>query len=712
MKKILFFCLLGAVFSLSANAQVLVAEDFEGGALPSGWAIQTNASDGGWNFGAGPDLASQYWPLPDNGSIVAATNDDACNCDKSADYLILPAVDVTGLDALTLQFDMSFAGGTYQGSTEQAFIEYSTDGGSTWTQLIEIAGTGEVAWVPQTLDLSSLTSNTGEVLIAFRYNDAGNWLYGFAVDNVQLFTPVDLDAGFTLDAVDPYAMVNDAITISGTITNHGLQMLHSVDVSWSDGSNTYTDNLTGLSLAPGASMSFTHSAAFNVPSAEGHTISVWVENPNGGTDGIETNDGGEFVVYGLSFMPEKKVFAEEATGTWCGWCPRGAVFMEYMAENYEDTYVGIAVHNGDPMAFSTYDNGLTSFPGFSGFPSVVFERDVIIDPSELEAYYNQYITKPTAVAVDATVATLDVATRELDVNADLTFATSLAANQYNMAIILKEDGVTGTGSGYAQVNYYSGGSNGSMGGYENLPDPVPASQMVYDDVARAIVPSFEGDAGDAISAGDVFSIGMLYDFPDNWDPRQMQVAFLVTDQNGRALNTAAMDITVVCPDNLGLNILVNDVSQAGATDGSVIVDPSLGIAPFTYTLDGVTVNSTISNLSTGLYELVVADNAGCVDSVTIEVVTVGVKDIEGLQKFALLPNPATDRTVLDLEFDHSVDLIVEVSDLTGRLVYSRHIGQTNGGQYELDLADQAEGMYLVRLKVENQTRTQRLILMH
>lgn len=47
--------------------------------------------------------------------------------------------------------------------------------------------------------------------------------------------------------------------------------------------------------------------------------------------------------------PDKKVWVEEATGTWCGWCPRGEVYMNYLYAKYPEHFVGIAVHQKDPM---------------------------------------------------------------------------------------------------------------------------------------------------------------------------------------------------------------------------------------------------------------------------------------------------------------------------------------------------------------------------
>ncbi|HHJ49744.1 MAG TPA: hypothetical protein ENJ88_02425, partial [Phaeodactylibacter sp.] len=117
-----------------------------------------------------------------------------------------------------------------------------------------------------------------------------------------------------------------------------------------------------------------------------------------------------------------------------------------------------------------------------------------------------------------------------------------------------------------------------------------------------------------------------------------------------ALNVDASEITIICPSSLELDVAVNGESAEGAGDGSIVVDPNVGIAPFTYLLDGVEVSDVITNLYGGDYELVVTDNAGCSDTVAVNL-TVGTKDIEGLQKFAILPNPARSRAVVDVTFD-------------------------------------------------------------
>ncbi|MEO0468932.1 MAG: T9SS type A sorting domain-containing protein, partial [Bacteroidota bacterium] len=161
----------------------ILTEDFEAGALPAGWSLdQATAGSDEYQFGTNAALSSANFTIPANGSLVAASNDDNCNCDKSEDRLNLPAQDLSAFVSASLQYDAYFQGDTYQGNTESAFVEISIDGGTTWDQYaIPAAGT----WNTYTLDLSSYAGNNN-VLISFRYNDGNGWLYGVALDNIQL----------------------------------------------------------------------------------------------------------------------------------------------------------------------------------------------------------------------------------------------------------------------------------------------------------------------------------------------------------------------------------------------------------------------------------------------------------------------------------------------------------------------------------------------
>lgn len=577
--KRLFTLLLALGFGLSLSAQVFFNEDFESGSLPIGWTVVTAATDGGWIVGNAGDLSSSSFPIPDNGGLFAASNDDGCNCNKSEDILRTPAIDLTLAPAdLVLVFDAFFLDETYQGVSENAQVVYSLDNGTTWQILLELGGS--TAWQQGIqVDLGSLAGNSS-VALGFRFSDNGGWLYGFAVDNILVYKPYDYDVKLTLNPVNRYNLLNSNITFSGTIANNGLQNITSLDINWTDGTNTYTDNLTGLNIAPGGTYNFNHSTQLEVANAVTYDVEVSATNPNGQPDGFDANNYGSAKVSGLSFVPSRVMVGEEATGTWCGWCPRGFVYMEQMDDDHAD-FIGIAVHNGDPMTNATYDDGLTSFPGFTGFPSVIVDRAAIVDPSEMEDYYTSTANRIVPVSAEITDALVDEGTRELTVNVAATFATQLTSDDYRFNVVLVESGIAGTGSSYNQANYYSFQANNiPLSGYygfdwQALPNPVPAAQMTYDIVGRDILGGWDGWAGtQSVSADDVVTGSYTYTLPAAWNYQNMFVVFMVLDGNtGEILNAAEREIWTL--GNTEIDNLQRFVLSPNPTNGYATLDLQL-----------------------------------------------------------------------------------------------------------------------------------------
>jgi hypothetical protein len=186
-----------ASLNINSYGQVFFSEDFEGSPnattdLPINWTESGLSSDGIWSTGTSTDASSTYlsFPVPTNGSLFAYTNDDECNCDKSNDRMFLPIQDFTSRSCVKLGFDLYLNGGY----GEMGFVMVSIDGGTNWDTLYTAVGNAS-AWQD---DISiNLFAYAGEasVLIAFVYNDATNWGFAMAVDDVILSeTTADLNA--------------------------------------------------------------------------------------------------------------------------------------------------------------------------------------------------------------------------------------------------------------------------------------------------------------------------------------------------------------------------------------------------------------------------------------------------------------------------------------------------------------------------------------
>lgn len=241
-------------------------------------------------------------------------------------------------------------------------------------------------------------------------------------------------------------------------------------------------------------------------------------------------------------QPEKFVVVEEKTGTWCGWCPYGTVAMDNL-ENDEPNFIGIAIHNGDPMANSYYDTQSNSLPGFGGYPYAAVDR-VIGD----HAYYapdgfDDRIGETPAASID--VAGYIVGDQlEIRIVANFTDKTT---GDWRLAAVVTEDHVTG-GSGYAQANYFAEGVAepggiplvGAGHDWQYEPHPVAAANMEYNHVARLVADdAYEGvDASlpATMEAGVNYWYSYYVDIDPSWDLSNISVVAMLVDPSGEINN--------------------------------------------------------------------------------------------------------------------------------------------------------------------------------
>lgn len=358
-----------------------------------------------------------------------------------------------------------------------------------------------------------------------------------------------LDLALLSAAAPEYVKTGAPFVIQGQIKNEGVQTVQSFDVVYQIGNEVpITKTFNNKNVANYSKTTFMIDDV--VATQEGiFELKVYTSNPNGGEDVNHANDTIRMEFSSASKMFTRKIVAEEGTGTWCRFCPRGAVAMAYMKEKYEDSFIGIAVHNGDPMVNSAYDKGLKEYLT-KGYPSAVVNRRIELDPGDIEKAYlleGPFSTYGISLSGDFVDA------NRKKINAKTKLETSFDKSDADLAItfVVIENNVTGTVSGYAQSNAYSG-LGVEMGGYEFLPDPVPAADMVYQDVARGIFNSFKGIAGSVPSelvAGQAYEYNYTLTLPaavKNIDEIEI-IALLLDRESGEILNAEKIASSEIKP---------------------------------------------------------------------------------------------------------------------------------------------------------------------
>lgn len=554
MKKILLFAFPLLFASLVAQAQVYYTQDFESG-LPAGWTI-----DGGWVVGNTNAISSQYFFVPEHGTFVGFNDDALGQSFEDKGRVTSAPIDLTAVTGdVSLYFNSYFINGDYNGADETGKISVSTDGGTTWTEIynLDVVGSWRFVGVP----ISAYVGQT--IMLAFDYDDGGEWNYGWCFDDIRISTTIVRDGAFQALNQEAFAtggLVGGEVYPGGTIVNNGAETITSLDITWNDGTNTVTETISGLNIPTGGVALLETATPYII--ADGTVnISVSISNINGmGNDDIPENDmGGSFEITSLTPHPDKGVVVEEGTGTWCQWCPRGAVFLDLMAKRYPGHFVGIAVHNNDPMVLAAYNSGLA----ISAFPSVKMNRAATMDPSEIEAPFQASVVEAPPARLEVG-ATYDDATRALTVSVGGLFLEDVSSG-YKFNAVLIEDDVTGTASNYGQVNAYSGGGVGPMGGYELLPQTVPANAMVYDHVGRALLGGF-GGAANSIPDGAVEGQGLGYTFetytvPATYDIDQIHIVGMLINAAGQIVNAKAVSLDEAIASGLfvsGTNDVVNN----------------------------------------------------------------------------------------------------------------------------------------------------------
>lgn len=523
----------------------------------------------------------------------------------------------------------------------------------------------------------------------------------------------------------PEKVAAGALEISGVIRSERDTPISSFDVIYSiDGVASESATINGLNLEFNESYVFTHPQIAEIL-VGGHSIEVRIENINGlGDDDYPANNTLTAEVLCVNEIYRQNVVYEEGTGTWCGWCPRGLVGLNTMAHRYTDgTWIGIGVHNNDPMEVAEYDAGVGTFIG--GYPSGVMNRTNVFDPgiSSLEPAYLAAKTEIPLAKIEITGKTWDANTRNLTVEATTNFALDLTGISYNVAMVIVESGVRGTTSQWNQANYYAGGGNGPLIDWDGtnwatLPNPVPAADMIYNHVGRVLVGGWNGVSG-IIPAEVVYGSDYTYEFTHTLaaasNPAEVDLVVLLIDAStGIIINASELPLEadVLAPDftsDVVTGVAPLEIAFTDATAGGNVAawswdfnndgteDSNEQNPTFTYETGGLySVALTVTNQTGNTFKILKKDY--------INVGTVGVETIQE-NNFVCYPNPT--KNVINVQSKDELSSI-RIFNVNGQTVYE---DLTTTAKFQtIDLSSFRKGVYFMELNSEKETKRVKVVV--
>ena len=156
---------------------------------------------------------------------------------------------------------------------------------------------------------------------------------------------------------------------------------------------------------------------------------------------------------------------------------------------------------------------------------------------------------------------------------------------------------------------------------------------------------------------------------------------VATDANGC---NATLQVMLIQPTQIIFNPTTTDITCYGYNDGSITLNPSGGVSPYTITWSDLGNGTSRTNLSPGIYTATITDANGCVVSEDIEVIDAPIFSLQG--------SSATDISCYG-ENDGSISLLITGGVAPLQLTWSDDptagIQRNNltPGSYEVEVID-------------------------
>ena len=243
--------------------------------------------------------------------------------------------------------------------------------------------------------------------------------------------------------------------------------------------------------------------------------------------------------------PVKRVFVEQFTGAWCGWCVDGSVVIDNLLAQYPDQLIAVKVHQGDGMEIpKVMADTLRSF--VAGYPSGSIDRKLFTGQQTVGVSRNlwsnfvrQQMALDAEVGVEITNVKYDAATRKITADVTANFVKSVSGDvRINMIVV--EDNVTGTGAAYDQKNFIA--NNPSFAGHPYYAKPATITGYKHRSVVRAYAGGVWGVRGiipGVAQTGTPYTASFSYTLPASYKPENVTLVGTV-QKFGTASNAKQM----------------------------------------------------------------------------------------------------------------------------------------------------------------------------
>lgn len=469
--------------------------------------------------------------------------------------------------------------------------------------------------------------------------------------------------------------------VSVQVSNYGSNSIASGTFNYSVNGGTPVSTTFNTTLPPsGGSAALSSTTNFVGQAADAGTfknIQVWITGINGGSVGSDTLNTTIFVNKGVA--GSKRVFVEEGSGAWCGYCPDGHYRLsEILGGTDGDKVVGVVHHNSDGM---TNTNSNTINSAFAtGYPYGVVDRVTFSDQTEAGLNRGIWSTKvaerlntPTPVNVSIVERTYNASTRTVSFKVQANFvdyaAGDLRLNAYIIENNVRGPKISATSTTWNQRNYFAEGAATNSPVLPTLPSYIVGYKHQHTVRAipsgawgtSAVIPSVAAENG-------VYSQTYSYTVP-----AETSVTYDAADGN------------------------VNEELRNTISGPAMNKHYDMYIVGFVSIYNADLKKHEVLNV----IEVPLAWNVG-----------VNEKAASQTMPATVYPNPTSGLTSVSFTTSSTGNVEVTLVDITGKKVMDINTGSYAKGEHTVyfDATSLNNGIYFVSIKGDNETATKRLVI--
>lgn len=670
-----------------------------------GWLIdEAKSSNVSMDYGRPNSLDI---PAAASGSAAWVTNLIGAYNGNERTVLISPCFDFSSLsNDPYMSFALNFQS---EECCDFAFAEISINAGRNWTKI----GDGEngINWYNNNEENRWDGNGTGEewgrvqnrlfgaagrdsVRIRFIFeSDASTQAAGLGIDDVHIFEPYIVDAAVAIidhQSEIECGLATDSVVVA--IENSGRSDISSFIISYSlNGAAAISETIT-RTLVPEQRDTIVLSSSINTAMDGNYNLRSWVTVPG---DGYNDNDTlfTDFMIEGMQSLPLIEDF-------------EGSDFPE----GWSTDNMNIGIDHGTPT--SVYYTNLNTVD--NAFSLMAPNVGPISNMDVLKVDYRIVDNISTATSLSAG----DKIEIQISEDCGVTYTTILTIDQSNhtSSIDFSTQEIDLTAYDGKDIKVRFVGTHGGGAAYFVDLDNVNILACPPDlnlSVALQSASSSTAMDGSITTSAELGTGPFTYIWDDgstnatlsNIAPGMYSVT--VTDANG-CIDMITADLGSC--SSLGLTVNTTKESSIGG-DGTAMVIATAGDGPYTFMWETGVETNMIFDLSKGTYEVTTTDANGC-SSVAEAIIDIETSnnDIPELEALTLFPNPSNELTNIDFELATANSAIIEIYNGYGQLVRQIKSNRTRKHQIDIDTSSYPNGLYFVRIIVNQNSISKRLLV--